>query len=151
MAWLDQIPSNRRWVHVTEGTSHRQEAVAPCGGRSGLGDAAFEAILTTGATATRAMLGLAARGNVHVTDWLSHGELLPRCAAVVTTGGAQTIVSALAAGVPLVVVPTLWDKPANARRVVAAGVGVQAGAARLHARAPARRRREGPRRPVVPA
>ena len=33
--------------------------------------------------------------------------------------------SALAAGVPLVVVPTLWDKPANARRVVAAGVGVQ--------------------------
>ena len=125
MAWLDQVPAERRWVHVTEGTSHRQEAVLLSAAASGLGDAGFEAILTTGRDRDPATLGLASRGNVHVTDWLSHSELLPRCAAVVTTGGAQTIVSALAAGVPLVVVPTLWDKPANARRVVAAGVGVQ--------------------------
>ena len=63
--------------------------------------------------------------NVHVTRWLSHSELLPRCAAVVTTGGPATIIAALRSGVPLVVVPTTWDKPENARRVTEAGVGVR--------------------------
>jgi MGT family glycosyltransferase len=112
-------------VHVTEGTSHFQEPLLLPAAARGLAGAPVEAILTTGRERSPAALGLPPALNVHVTDWLSHGELLPRCAAIVTTGGAQTIVSALAAGVPLVVVPTLWDKPANARRVAAAGVGVQ--------------------------
>ena len=42
-----------------------------------------------------------------------------------TTGGAGTVMAALHAGVPLVVVPTEWDKPENAQRVVEAGVGVR--------------------------
>jgi UDP:flavonoid glycosyltransferase YjiC (YdhE family) len=44
---------------------------------------------------------------------------------VVTQGGAGTIIAALRAGVPLVVVPTVWDKPDNARRVVEAGAGIR--------------------------
>jgi MGT family glycosyltransferase len=124
-AWLDRIRGDRPWVHVTEGTSHFQEPLLLPAAASGLAGAPFEAILTTGRERDPAALGLASAGNIHVTDWLSHGELLRRCAAIVTTGGAQTIVSALAAGVPLVVVPTLWDKPANARRVVTAGAGMQ--------------------------
>ena len=63
--------------------------------------------------------------NVHLAPWVNHTRLLPRCAAVVTAGGAATIVAALAAGVPLVVVPTTWDKPDNAQRVVEAGVGLR--------------------------
>jgi UDP:flavonoid glycosyltransferase YjiC (YdhE family) len=50
--------------------------------------------------------------------------LLHRCSVVVTNGGAGTIIAALEVGVPLVIVPTAWDKPDNARRVVEAGVGV---------------------------
>lgn len=124
-AWLERVPADRPWVHVTEGTSHHQRAILLPAAARGLAGAPYEAILTTGRERDPAALGLASAPNVHVTDWLSHGELLSRCAAVVTTGGAHTIVSALAAGVPLVIVPTLWDKPANARRIVAAGVGVQ--------------------------
>jgi UDP:flavonoid glycosyltransferase YjiC (YdhE family) len=124
-AWLDAVRSDRPWVHVTEGTSHHQTPVVLRAAASGLAAAPVEAILSCGRGRDPARLGLDRAANVHVTDWLSHGELLPRCAALVTTGGAQTIVSALATGVPLVVVPTLWDKPANARRVAAAGVGVQ--------------------------
>ena len=37
----------------------------------------------------------------------------------------------LAAGVPLVVVPTEWDKPENAQRVVEAGAGLRLAPARL--------------------
>jgi UDP:flavonoid glycosyltransferase YjiC (YdhE family) len=44
---------------------------------------------------------------------------------MVTAGGTSTILSSLQAGVPLVVVPTNWDKPDNARRIVEAGVGVR--------------------------
>jgi MGT family glycosyltransferase len=128
LAWLDEVRADRPWVHVTEGTSHFQEPLLLPAAAHGLAGAPFEAILTTGRNRDPVALRLPSAANVHVTDWLSHGELLPRCAAIVTTGGAQTIVSALAAGVPLVVVPTLWDKPANARRVVAAGVGVQVAA-----------------------
>jgi len=128
LGWLDQVRADRQWVHVTEGTSHFQEPLLLPAAARGFAGAPFEAILTTGRDRDPVALRLPSAANVHATDWLSHGELLPRCAAIVTTGGAQTIVSALAAGVPLVVVPTLWDKPANARRVVAAGVGVQVAA-----------------------
>jgi MGT family glycosyltransferase len=125
LAWLDRVRADRPWVHVTEGASHFQEPLLLPAAARGLAGGPYEAILTTGRDRDPVSLGLPAAANVHVTDWLSHGQLLPRCAAIVTTGGAQTIVSALSAGVPLVVVPTLWDKPANARRVVAAGVGVR--------------------------
>ena len=124
--WLANVPTDAPWVHVTEGTSHFQEPFLLRAAARGLQAADVQAILTTGSDRDPAELGLASSApNIHVTRWLSHSELLPRCAAVVTTGGAQTIVAALRAGVPLVIVPTGWDKPANASRVVEAGVGVR--------------------------
>jgi MGT family glycosyltransferase len=124
-AWLDALPTERAWVHVTEGTSHYQDHFVLRAAARGLAGAPVEAILTTGKAAlSEVSLGRPAP-NVHVTRWLSHSELLPRCAAVVTTGGTATTLAALWAGVPLVVVPTTWDKPDNARRVSEAGVGVR--------------------------
>jgi UDP:flavonoid glycosyltransferase YjiC (YdhE family) len=43
----------------------------------------------------------------------------------VTTGGAGTVMAALQAGIPQLIVPTHWDKPDNARRVVEAGAGLK--------------------------
>jgi MGT family glycosyltransferase len=124
--WLDALPSGRPWVHVTEGTSRFQDHFLLRSAAQGLAAAAVEAILVTGRGLDAHQAGVATRApNVHVADWLSHDVLLPRCAAIVTTGGMGTVIAALRAGVPLVVVPTGWDKPTNARRVVAAGVGVR--------------------------
>jgi MGT family glycosyltransferase len=122
--WLATLPRDRPWVHVTEGTSRFEEPFVLRAASDGLAGAPLEAVLTTGrgrdlqATVPRSP-------NIHVTDWLSHDLLLPRCAAVVTTGGMGTVMAALRAGAPLVVVPTGWDKPATAQRVVAAQVGVR--------------------------
>jgi MGT family glycosyltransferase len=125
-ATLDALPADRPWVHVTEGTSHHQDPFVLRAAVEGLADRPVHAILTSGLARNPAELGLGPIGaNVHLTRWVSHTELLPRCAAVVTTGGANTVLAALRAGVPLVVVPTTWDKPDNARRVVEAGVGVR--------------------------
>jgi len=124
-AALDAIPVDQPWVHVTEGTSHHQDPFVLRAAVEGLGGRPLHAILTTGRR-DPAELGLPSLPpNIHLRRFVSHSELLPRCAVVVTTGGANTILAALRAGVPLVVIPTTWDKPDNARRVVEAGVGVR--------------------------
>jgi MGT family glycosyltransferase len=125
-AWLDALPAERPWVHVTESTLHSGEPFILRAAAHGLAGAPVEAILTTGGQRDPHALGLGDLSpNVHVTRWVSHAALLPRCAAVVTAGGAATIIAALRSGVPLVVVPTTWDKPDNARRVVEAEAGVR--------------------------
>jgi len=126
LEWLDALPDDRPWVHVTEGTSHFRDHFLLRAAANGLADAPVEAIVTTGRACDPREVGLEAPAeNVHVAAWLSHDVLLSRCAAVVTTGGMGTVIAALAAGVPLVVVPTANDQPAAAHRVAAAGVGVR--------------------------
>jgi MGT family glycosyltransferase len=126
-AWLDGLATDRPWVHVTEGTAQYQEPFLLRAAARGLAGERMDVILTTGqATRDPAALGLdPLPANVHVERWISHEDLLPRCAALVTTGGAATVLASLKAGVPLVVVPTFWDKNDNAQRVVEAGVGLR--------------------------
>ena len=123
--WLDDVPCGRPWVHVTEGTVHFEAPLLLRAAARGLGDLPVEVLMTTGGDREPEALGLGPlAANVRVTRWLSHRELFPRTAVVVTTGGAGTVLAALAVGVPLVIVPTEWDKPENARRVVEAGAGL---------------------------
>lgn len=121
--WLNTLPADRPWVHVTEGTSHYQDPFVLRAAAAGLAGAPYEAILTTGRRRRGSISAPAA--NVHVRDWLAHDTLLPRCSALVTTGGAGTTMAGLRAGLPLVLVPTSWDKPDIALRMVEAGVAVR--------------------------
>jgi MGT family glycosyltransferase len=125
--WLNELPIDRPWIHATEGTAHYQEPFLLRSTVQGLADRPLEIILTTGQfSRDPSTLGLdPLPPNVHVERWLSHEDLLPSCAALVTTGGAATVLASLKAGVPLVVVPTFWDKSDNAQRVVEAGAGLR--------------------------
>jgi MGT family glycosyltransferase len=124
--WLDEVPADRPWVHVTEGTAHYQDPFVLRAAAQGLANRSMEVIMTTGAQRDPADLDLGPLApNVRVEQFVSHSDLLPRCAALVTTGGAGTVMAALRAGVPQLIVPTHWDKPDNARRVVEAGVGLR--------------------------
>jgi MGT family glycosyltransferase len=124
--WLNKLPTGRPWIHATEGTAQYQKPFLLRATSKGLGGMPLEVILTTGQNRDPATLGLdPLPPNVHVERWLSHESLLPRCAAVVTTGGPATVMAALKAGVPLVMVPTFWEKSDNAQRVVEAGVGLR--------------------------
>ncbi|MER7580205.1 nucleotide disphospho-sugar-binding domain-containing protein [Kitasatospora sp. NPDC097691] len=62
--------------------------------------------------------------NVRVAGWVPLSTLLPSCAAIVHHGGAGTALTALAHGVPQLVVPRLADQPANAAVIAARGVGL---------------------------
>ena len=124
--WLAALPTDRPWVHVTESTLSFGDQFVLRAGAQGLAGLPMEVILTSGRQRSIADLDLGELApNVHAADWINHDTLMPRCAVMVTTGGAGTMMSALRAGVPLVIVPTTWDKPDNARRVVEAGVGVR--------------------------
>ncbi len=124
-AWLRDLPRERPWVHVTEGTVHVQRPMVLQAAARGLADRPMEVIMATGTHRNPAELGLEPLApNITVQRWIPYGHLLPNTDVVVTTGGAGTVLSALIAGVPLVVVPTEWDKPENARRVVEAGAGL---------------------------
>lgn len=124
--WLNELPADRPWIHATEGTAQYQEPFLLKATAKGLSGQPMEVILTTGQNRDPATLGFQSLpANVHIARWLSHEDFLPRCAALLTTGGAATVLASLKAGVPLLVVPTFWDKSDNAQRVVEAGVGLR--------------------------
>jgi len=60
---------------------------------------------------------------VEVRAYVPHAAVLPGAALVVTHAGTGTLLSAFAAGVPVVCLPLGRDQPANARRVVELGLG----------------------------
>lgn len=124
--WLEGVPDARPWVHVNAPTMEGGDPFLLRAAVRGLAGRPVEVIATSGGHGAPDDLRPEAQpDNVHLADWVNHDELLTRCAAVVTSGGTGTIMAALTAGVPLVVVPTTWDKPDNAQRVVEAGVGIR--------------------------
>jgi UDP:flavonoid glycosyltransferase YjiC (YdhE family) len=60
--------------------------------------------------------------DVHVHRFIPQGALFPRCRAVVSHAGAGTMLGALAAGLPMVLLPTGGEQPLNAAACAAAGV-----------------------------
>jgi UDP:flavonoid glycosyltransferase YjiC (YdhE family) len=69
--------------------------------------------------------------NAHVAEFLPHTPILARAACAVTHGGAGATQKALAAGVPVCVVPFGRDQLEVARRVAVAGAGTRLPAQRL--------------------
>lgn len=78
--------------------------------------------------ATGPQLNSAALGevgpSVHVETWVSHADVFAEADLVVCHGGSGTTFGALAAGLPLVLLPMFADQPRNSRLVEEAGAGV---------------------------
>ena len=88
-----------------------------------LGQLPVRGLVTTGPAVDPAVIS--APDNVTVTRWARHADLLPHCSAVITHGGHGTVLKALIAGVPLVILPLGRDQPDNAARVIHAGAGIR--------------------------
>jgi MGT family glycosyltransferase len=124
--WLQEVPRHQPWVHASEGTVHATSPFLLTAAAQGLAGLPMQVILTTGGNREPAELELGPIApNVHVVRWVSHTELLPQLAVMITTGGSATVQTTLRAGVPMIVVPTDWDKPDIARRVVETGAGIR--------------------------
>ncbi|MBA3263796.1 MAG: glycosyltransferase family 1 protein [Thermoleophilaceae bacterium] len=80
-------------------------------------------LLTVGRDTDTGALG-PAPANVRVEPWVAQADVFRHASLVVSHGGSGTTLGALAAGLPLVVVPLFADQPDNARRVAAVGAGI---------------------------
>jgi len=91
------------------------------------------AVVTTGPSIDPA--SISAPPSVQVVASAPHREVLRHASAVVTHGGHGTLIKALAAGVPVLVVPMGRDQPDNAARAVVSGAALRlpprAGTARI--------------------
>jgi MGT family glycosyltransferase len=126
--WLGTRRRDQAWVHVTEGTIHTQRPLLARAAAQGLADMPVQVIIATSAPGDGESLGIGPIApNTQLEHWVNihYSELLPRTDVVVATGGAGTVLSALRAGVPVILVPTEWDKPDVAARIVATGAGLR--------------------------
>ena len=61
--------------------------------------------------------------NVHVEQWVPQRDVLNEASTIVCHGGMGTLLGALTAAVPAVVVPQFADQPHNADRIEATNDG----------------------------
>jgi MGT family glycosyltransferase len=122
--WLAQLPSGRPLVYVTEATIGTTEPFLLKAAMSAFKDSPFDVVMTTGKQRNPAELG-APPQNIRVESYVPQSDLLPKTAVMVTLGGSGGVLAALTLGIPLVIVPTEWDRPENAQRVVEAGAGLR--------------------------
>jgi UDP:flavonoid glycosyltransferase YjiC (YdhE family) len=113
----------RRRVVVTLGTMAAATADAFDAVLEGLARVEAEVVMTVGPAVDPAVLGVPP-ANVTIERYIPMSRLLPTCDVLVFHGGSGTMLAAVAAGVPLVVLPTAADQPTNADRCRAAGIAV---------------------------
>ncbi|MEV6288648.1 glycosyltransferase [Kribbella sp. NPDC051770] len=121
-SWLEGQPE-RPLVYFTLGTIFHQESgdLFPRV-LAGLEQLDANVLVTVGREVDPAELGTR-KDNVLVERFVPQGAILPQAAAVVSHAGSGTVVSSLACGVPLVLLPLGADQPWNADRCEALGVG----------------------------
>lgn len=111
------------WVLVTCSTEYQGDEALAAAAIEGLRDEPVRVLVTAADAADASSLPVAP--NARVERFVPHGAVLPHVAAVVCHGGMGITQKAIAAGVPLLVVPFGRDQPEVARRVVEAGAGVR--------------------------
>jgi MGT family glycosyltransferase len=130
-SWLAEMPRHRPVVYVTEGTMHSKPPFLLRAALKGLASSNVQVVATTGKHRSPEALALGeVPPNARVAQWVPHSSLLPRTDVLITTGGTGTVMAALGAGVPMLIVPTAWDQPENAWRVAEAGAGIRLSARR---------------------
>ena len=123
LPWLDAL-RGLPIIYITLGTVYNRNLGVFGALLDGLRDEALNVVVTVGKQNDPAALGPQA-SNIHVHRYIPQELLLPHCTAVVTHGGAGSLLGALAFGLPLLIVPQGADHFYNADRAIAAGAAVQ--------------------------
>ena len=116
-AWLTEVPRNRPVVLVDEGALFTHEPRILDLAARGLAGLPLTVVLMAG------------KGReMRRDDWRPHAALsdvLPVASLLVTNGNSESVMAALQAGLPVVVLPSIWDQAEMAWRVQETGVGLR--------------------------
>ncbi|HEX6024560.1 MAG TPA: glycosyltransferase [Solirubrobacter sp.] len=113
-------------VYVSFGSAAAGNGFFPAvyrGAADALADEPIRVLMTLGTEVDPVDLGPVPE-NVHVERWVPQAAVMPHAAAMVGHGGSGSTLMAMAAGLPLAVVPLFADQPINAARVAALGAGL---------------------------
>jgi MGT family glycosyltransferase len=124
-AWLDEL--RRPVALVTTSSEFQDDGVLVRSALDALADEDLEVVATMPAGTKEYEVP----GNAHLVEFVPHSLLLPRSAVAITHGGFGATQKALAAGVPVVVVPFGRDQSEVGRRVQASGAGLMLSPRRL--------------------
>jgi MGT family glycosyltransferase len=89
---------------------------------AGLREEPINLIVTVGRDCDPAALG-PQPATVHVERYIPQTLLFPHCDLALSHGGHNTVLAAVAAGLPQVLIPIVADQPDNARRSAQLGLG----------------------------
>ena len=119
--WVATLP-DRPTVYATLGTVFNFARPIFDAILAALRDEPVNLILTVGRNVDPQAFG-PQPGNVHIARYIPQTLLLPRCDAVAAHGGINTVLAALQAGKPLVLLPQGSDHFTNAQACEALGAG----------------------------
>src|SRR5438270_5817982 len=111
---------DRPLVYVTLGTVFNRAPGLLRHVINALADEGMNVVVTTGPNVD---MPATERANVRIVPYLPQAVILPRCDLVVSHGGYNTMMGAVAHGVPSLMLVFGADQPLNGRRVAAAGAG----------------------------
>jgi UDP:flavonoid glycosyltransferase YjiC (YdhE family) len=121
--WVEALGTERPFVYASSGTEVPSGMFPWRELCAALGDMDLDAVATIGPHVDPAELG-AVPANVRVERFVPQADLLGRTSAVVSHGGAGTVLGAAAHGQPQVVVPLFADQWENGIAVTEAGCGI---------------------------
>jgi MGT family glycosyltransferase len=127
-AWLTEV--ERPLILISTSSERQRDRRLVETAFEALGDEEVEMVATMPA---EDLDGITVASNAHLEQFLPHTRLLERASCAITHGGAGVTQKALAAGVPVCVVPFGRDQHEVARRVEVAGAGVYLPSRRLTA------------------
>ncbi len=119
-AEFDELPEHDT-VYLTLGTITNQEAGVFREAIEGCTRVGVNVLVTTG---PGVQLPAVLQPNVLIAPYISQALLLPRCVAVVSHGGAGTMLGALCHGLPQLCLPQGTDQPYNAAALARTGAGI---------------------------
>lgn len=123
--WIAHLPPQPT-IYVTLGTEANQEAgIYPAVLQTiigGLRDLPINLIVTLGRGKAAADFG-SQPDNVHIEPYIPQSLLLPHCHVMVMHGGSNSLLAAVDAGLPLVIVPLIADQFFNAYITERIGLG----------------------------
>lgn len=123
--WMPPLVDDRPFVLVAMSTTFMDHVDQLQRAVTALGSLSVRALVTTGPAVDPEQIS--APAGVTVVRSAPHAEVLVHADVLVTHGGHGTVMKALAAGVPIVCIPTGRDQPDNAARLVHLGAGIRLG------------------------
>jgi UDP:flavonoid glycosyltransferase YjiC (YdhE family) len=123
---LEQIPRHRSVVVVDEGGLYEHEPRVLQMAARGLAGLPLTVVLLAGEGGATAGLDLGPLApNVILQPHAPLSGILPLADALITNGNSESVLAALQAGLPAVVLPSIWDQAEMAWRVAETGVGLR--------------------------